>query len=140
MTSHERITESADSNKRKINNICLLFPLGMDGADWLPCLVLKKLQQLTVTIGSYVFMSRYMVKATRTYMAARGMRSLNEGVLLGDFSWKFCWNSYALGVWSHAAQHTYSAGSTSQHLTMSEAIPAALQWAPKENIPAVAIG
>ena len=65
VTSHERITESADSNKRKINNIYLLLPLGMDGADWLPCLVLKKLQQLTVTIGSYMFMSRPMIEATR---------------------------------------------------------------------------
>ena len=43
-------------------------------------------------------------------MAAGGMRALNEGVLLGDCSWKFCWNTYALGVWSHAAQHAYSAG------------------------------
>ena len=73
-------------------------------------------------------------------MAAGGMRALNEGVLLGDCSWKICWNSYALGVWSHAAQHSYSAGSTSQHLPMSETIPATLQWVPKENIPAIAIG
>ena len=81
-----------------------------------------------------------MEEATRAYIAAGGVRFLNEGVLLGDFSWKICWNGYALGMWSHAAQHFYSAGSSSQHLPRSEAIPTALQWAPKENIPAVAIG
>ena len=118
----------------------LFLSLRRDDSDWLPYLVLRKLPQVTVPIDSCVFMSRHVVKATRAYIAAGGVRSLNEGVLLMDLSWKFCWNVYALGVWSHAAQHSYSAGSTSQHLPRSEAIPAALQWAPKENIPAVAIG
>ena len=137
---HQRIAERAAFNSQLMTNDFVFFPLGMDDADWLHCLVLKKLQQLTVTIGSCVFMSRHMKEATGTYIAAGIMTSLNDGMFLGNFSWKFCCNSCALGVWSHAAQHSYSAGSTSQHLPMSEAIPAALQWAPKENIPAVAIG
>ena len=136
----QRIADIAAFNSQQMSDGFLFFPLRMDDSDWLPCLVLRKLPQVTVPIGSCVFMSRHVVKATRAYIAAGGVRSLNEGVLLMDFSWIFCWNVYALGVWSHAAQHSYSAGSTSQHLPRSEAIPAALQWAPKENIPAVAIG
>ena len=136
----QRIAERAAFNSQQLSEGFLFFPLRIDDADWLPICAYTKLRQLTVPIGSCVFMSRHMVEATRAYIAAGGVRALNEGVLLGDFSWKFCWNGYALGVWSHAAQHSYSAGSTSQHLPRSEAIPAALQWAPKENIPAVAIG
>ena len=39
-----------------------------------------------------------MVKATKAYIAAGGVRSLNKRVLLINLSWKFCWNIYALGV------------------------------------------
>ena len=44
-----------------------------------------------------------MVEVTRAYIAAGGVRSLHVGELLGDFSCKFGWNGYALGVWSHVA-------------------------------------
>ena len=61
-------------------------------------------------------------------------------MLLGDFSWKICRDGYAAGLWAQAAQHSFSLGTSSQHLPKSEAIPAAHQWAPKENIPAGALG
>ena len=64
VASHQRIAEKAAFNTQQMSNDFLFFPLGMDDADWLPCLVLKKLQQLTVTIGSFVFMSRHVVEAT----------------------------------------------------------------------------
>ena len=85
-------------------------------------------------------MSRHMLDATRAYIAAGGVRSLKEGVLLGDFSWKSTYSGYATGLWAHASQHSYSAGTSSQHLPKSQAIPAAHQWAPKENVHAAAFG
>ena len=101
-----------------------LLCLCMDGADWLPCHVLRKLPQLTAPIGSCLFMSRHMVEATRAYLAVGGVRFLNEGVPVGDFSWNLLLEWLCTGCGSHAAQHSYSAGSTSRHLPRSEAIPA----------------
>ena len=61
-------------------------------------------------------------------------------MLLGDFSWKCCYSGYAVGLWAHASMHSYSAGSSSQHLPKIESIPMAHQWNPKESIHTVALG
>ena len=120
----QRIAERAAFNSQQMSDVFLFFPLRMDDADWLPCHVLRKLPQLTAPIGSCLFMSRHMVEATRAYLAVGGVRFLNEGVPVGDFSWNLLLEWLCTGCGSHAAQHSYSAGSTSRHLPRSEAIPA----------------
>ena len=81
-----------------------------------------------------------MVEATRAFVGAGGVKSLKQGVLLGDFSWKCCYSGYAMGLWAQASMHSYSAGSSSQHLPKIESIPMAHQWNPKESIQTVALG
>ena len=136
----QRLADKAAFNAQQMRDGFLFYPLcGLDDT----CLPLRgwaQLPNLKVPEGSYVFMSRHMVEATRAYVAAGGVRSLKEGVLLGDFSWKSTYSGYATGLWAHASQHSYSAGTSSQHLPKSQAIPAAHQWAPKENIHAAAFG
>ena len=84
----QRIADRAAFNSQQMSDGFLFFPLRMDDSDWLRCLVLRKLHQVTVPIGSCVFMSRHMVRATRAYIAAGGVWSLNEGMLLLDWSWR----------------------------------------------------
>ena len=136
----ERLAERVAFNPQQMCDGLMFYPLCAKDATWLPLQAFTQVSEMTVPLGSCLFMSRYMVEATRAYVAAGGVRSLKQGVLLGDFSWKFCCNGYAVGLWAQAAQHSYSLGTSSQHLPKSEAIPAAYQWAPKENIPAVALG
>ena len=85
-------------------------------------------------------MFRYLVEATRANMTAERMLSLKPGVLLGDYSFKICRNGYAGSLCAQATQHSFSLGTSSQHLPNSETIPAAHQWASNENIPAGALG
>ncbi len=85
-------------------------------------------------------MGRYMVEASRSNVTAERMLSLKPGVLLGDYSFKICRNGYAGSLCAQATQHSFSLGTFSQHFPKSEAIPAACQWAPKEDIAAMALG
>ena len=41
---------------------------------------------------------------------------------------------------AQVAQHSFTLGTSSHHFPQKEAIPAACQWAPKENIPAIVLG
>ena len=99
-----------------------------------------RLANLQVPPHSYVFMSRYMVDFTRAYIAAGGVRSFKQGVLLGNFTWMPSYSGYAIGLWAHASQHTYSAGKSAQHLPKSQAIPAAYQWVPRNTMHAEVFG
>ena len=101
---------------------------------------LTQVSKLTIPLGSCLLMSRHMVEATRAYVAAGGVRSLKQGVLLGDFSWTFCRSGHAAGLRVQAAQHSFNLGISSQSFSKREAIPAACQWAPKENISAIGLG
>jgi len=56
-----RIADRSAFNSQQMSDGYLFFPLRMDDSDWLPCLVLRKLPQVTVPIGSCVFISRHMV-------------------------------------------------------------------------------
>ena len=84
----------------------LFYELSAKDAEWLPVKATRLVSELKIPVGSCVFMSRYMVEATRAYVGAGGVKSLEQGVLLGDFSWKFCCNGYAVGLWAQAAQHS----------------------------------
>ena len=53
--------------------------------------------KLTLPLGLWLFMSRHIVEATRAYVAAGGVRSLKQGVLLGDISWAFGRNGFCSG-------------------------------------------
>ena len=44
------------------------------------------------------------------------------------------YSGYAMGLWAQASMHSYSAGSSSQHLPKIESIPMAHQWNPKESV------
>ena len=95
---------------------------------------------MEVAPHSYVFMSRCMVEATAAYIAAGGVRSSKQGVLLGNFTWMLSYSDYVTGFWAHASQHSYSAGKSAQHLPKSQAIPAAYQCAPRNNVHVAAFG
>ena len=136
----QRLAERVAFNAQQMQDGFLFYHLSAQEASWLPVQATRLVSKLTIPVGSCVFMSRHMVEATRAYVGAGGVKSLKQGVLLGDFSWKCCYSGYAMGLWAQASQHSYSAGTSSQHLPKSEAIPAAHQWAPKESIPAVALG
>ena len=88
---------------------------------------------------SYVFMSRCMVEATAAYIAAGGVRSSKQGVLLGNFTWMLSHSGYVAGFWAHASQHSYSAGKSAQHLPKRQTIPAAFQWAPRNDVNVAAL-
>ena len=53
-----RIADRSAFNSQQMSDGYLFFPLRMDDSDWLPCLVLRKLPQVTVPIGSCVFISQ----------------------------------------------------------------------------------
>ena len=99
-----------------------------------------RLANLQVPPHSYVFMSRHMVDFTRAHIAAGGVRSFKQCVLLGNFTWMPSYSGYAIGLWAHASQHTYSAGKSAQHLPKSQAIPAAYQWVPRNTMHVEAFG
>ena len=50
-----RIADGSALNSQLMSDRYLFFPLRMDNSNWLPCLVLRKLPQVTVPIGSCVF-------------------------------------------------------------------------------------
>ena len=118
----------------------LFYHLNAQDADWLPVKATELIADWKIPVGSCVCMSRHMVEATRAFVKAGGVKSLKQGVLLGDFSWKCCYSGYAMGLWAQASMHSYSAGSSSQHLPKIESIPMAHQWNPKESIQTVALG
>ena len=120
----QRIAERAAFNSQQMSDGLLFFLLCMDGADWLPCHVLRKLPQLTAPIGSCLFMSQHMVEATRAYLAVGGVRFLNEGVPVENFNWNLLLEWLYTRCGSQTAKHSYSAGSTSRHPPRSETIPA----------------
>ena len=136
----QRLAERVAFNSQQMSDGFLFYALCAEDAAWLPLQAFGHVSKLTVSVGSCLFMSRHMVEATRAYVAAGGVRSLKQGVLVGDFSWTFCRSGYAAGLRAQAAQHSFTLGISSQHFSKSEAIPAACQWAPKENISAIGLG
>ena len=96
--------------------------------------------KLTLPLGLWLFMSRHIVEATRAYVAAGGVRSLKQGVLLGDLSCKFCRNGFCSGsLGSGCAAFFFFQG---HFYIYPRARPssAAYQWAPQDNRSAVAPG
>ena len=78
--------------------------------------------KLTLPLGLWLFMSRHIVEATRAYVAAGGVRSLKQGVLLGDFSWKLGRNGFCSGSLASGCAAFIFFRTSLQHLPKSEAI------------------
>ena len=136
----QRLADRAAFRAHHTRDGFLFYPFcGLDDT-LLPLRCWAQPPDVKVPPDSYVFMSRHMLDATSAYIAAGGVRSLKQGVLLGNFSWKSSYSNYATGLWAHASQHSYSAGKSAQHLPKSQAIPAAHQWAPQDNVHAAAFG
>ena len=91
-------------------------------------------------LGSYLFMSRYMVEATRAYVAAEAVRTLKQSVSLRAFSWKFCRNYYATDLGAQAA--TQFGAFDPLTAATPERGPGRLRinGLPRRNIPAEALG
>ena len=68
------------------------------------------------------------------------MKSLKQGVLLENFSCKFCRNGYAAGLWAQGCAAFLFFRDNFRRFPKSDAIPPAHQWGRKEDKAAVELG
>ena len=69
-----------------------------------------------------------------------GVKSLKQGVLLENFSCKFCRNGYAAGLWAQGYAAFLLFRDNFRRFPKSDAIPPAHQWGRKEDKAAVELG